>query len=62
MVHEMAGVQDVRRLSDELGVSLALYLGANDVRKLQTMIVDASNYVQTEHALINFDDAHDAHG
>ena len=49
----MAGILDVRALSDELGVSSALYLGASDVRKLRDMI-SASEHAKTERALRRF--------
>lgn len=51
MVDEMAGVLNVRALSDDLGVSSALYLGAQDMRKLRDMISNASEYKQTERPL-----------
>ena len=55
---EMAGVQDIITLSDALGVSSAPYLGAHDVRKLLTMIDDATDYMQTEPALRRLSMAH----
>ena len=44
----------MRALSDELGVSSALYLGASDMRKLRDIISDTSEYTQTERALHRF--------
>lgn len=57
---EMAGVIDVRVLSDELGVSSALYLGAQDMHKLQDVISNSSDYVQTERAPPIVNDLDDA--
>ena len=47
----MAGIVDVCALSDKLGVSSALYLGAHDIHKLLTMIDDATDYMQAEPVL-----------